>query len=412
MKKPMSVLLCAALLACALPALAAEEELPPLSIRWVEPAQPSMILAPREDGYVNVSVDTGKQDYRYGLMDAEGNLLVEPGYTYEVNPDGSRYTAPTAEEERITRFWEGDKVGYKDDVTGEVLVEAIYDGGNVTMSEGMASVELDGEKMVIDQSGRVLFTHDYLNVWNFSEGLAMVENRQGLIGYVDASGREVVPCTLDGIGYEFAGGLNVLYEDATGRQGILKNPLNAGKVSGWAEAEVEEARAAGLITEDTGTYMTYDITRLQFAQLAVNLVEKATGVPLEAAAADRFADTDDLWARKAAQAGIVNGVGDGSSFAPGRLITREQLAAMLCRALDYLYEAQKGVPPVREEADLSAFSDGGTVADWAARAMSALVKMEVLQGSGGSLMPQDNTTVEQAVLMVLRASRVYPADGG
>ena len=38
--------------------------------------------------------------------------------------------------------------------------------------------------------------------------------------------------------------------------------------------------------------------------------------------------------------------------------------------------------------------------------MSALVKMEVLQGSGGSLMPQENTTVEQAVLMVLRA---YPA---
>ena len=78
MKKPMSVLLCAALLACALPALAAEEELPPLSIRWVEPTQPAMGLSPREDGYVNAYVDVGKQDYRYGLMDAEGNLLAEP----------------------------------------------------------------------------------------------------------------------------------------------------------------------------------------------------------------------------------------------------------------------------------------------------------------------------------------------
>ena len=184
-------------------------------------------------------------------------------------------------------------------------------------------------------------------------------------------------------------------------------------VDEWALNLVNQAIADGLMPDHLkGKDLREPITRLQFAQLAVNLVEKATGVPLEAAAADRFADTDDLWARKAAQAGIVNGVGDGSSFAPGRLITREQLAAMLCRALDYLYEAQKGVPPVREEADLSAFSDGGTVADWAARAMSALVKMEVLQGSGGSLMPQDNTTVEQAVLMVLRASRVYPADGG
>ena len=406
MKKLISMLLCAALLSCALPALAAEEELPALSIHWVEPTQPSMTLSPRADGYVNVSVDVGKQDYRYGLMDAEGNLLAEPGSAFAVNPDGTRYTAPSVEEERITRFWEGDKVGYKNDATGEILVEAIYDDGNVTMSEGKTAVVLDGQKVVIDKSGQVLFTHDYVNVWDFSEGLAMVENSQGLIGYVDASGREVVPCTLDGVGYEFTGGLTVLYEDGTGRQGILKNPLNAGKVSDWAAAEVEEARAAGLVTADTGAYMTYDITRFRFARLAVNMVEKATGTTLEAATADRFADTDDLWARKAAQAGIVNGVGDGSSFAPDQLITREQLAAMLYRALDYIYEAEHGAPMVPEQADLSAFADGGAVAESLAQAMSALVKMEVLQGSGGSLMPQENTTVEQAVLMVLRA---YPA---
>ena len=190
-----------------------------------------------------------------------------------------------------------------------------------------------------------------------------------------------------------------------GVDGLLKNPLRADEVSDWAAAEVAEARARGLVTERTGRYLTYNVTRLQFAELAANLVERATGTELEPAAADRFADTDDLWARKAAQAGIVNGVGDVGAFDPDGFLTREQLAAMLYRAVNYLYEAEHGAPLIPEKADLSGYDDGASVSDWAAGPMSALLRMGIVQGSGRrTLSPQADTTVEQAILLILRAA--------
>lgn len=409
MKKLLSILTAAALFSCAFPAFAVEERLPELSVCWVEGMNPSMGLSPRSDGYVNVYEDVGKQDYRWGLMDAEGNLLVEPVFPYVVNPDGSPYTETVEPDQpEAHRFFDEatGKVGYRDRMTSEIVLEPIYDDGAVTISEGLVDVTLDGQRMVVDTAGEVRFTHDYVTIWSFSEGLAMVENRDGRIGFVDSTGKEAVPCTLRGIAYEFCGGLTTLHEDATGRQGILKNPLRAGTVSAWAEEEVEEARAAGLVTERTGSYMTYHITRLQFAELAANLVEQATGTALTAAEEGRFTDTDDIWARKAAQAGIVNGVGDGSSFAPNQLITREQLAVMLYRAVKCISAVeQDGALAPETAADLSAYNDSGSISQWAAQPMSVLVEMGILQGSDGNLMPQENTTVEQAVLLILRSAQ-------
>lgn len=53
-------------------------------------------------------------------------------------------------------------------------------------------------------------------------------------------------------------------------------------------------------------------------------------------------------------------------------------------------------------ADLSGYSDAGSVSDWAVEPVSALVGAGVLQGTGGTILPGDKTTVEQAILLVLR----------
>lgn len=93
-------------------------------------------------------------------------------------------------------------------------------------------------------------------------------------------------------------------------------------------------------------------------------------------------------------------------FAPNRLITREQLAAMLCRAVAYISAAKQEQLPDPETPDvLSAYTDGGAVSEWAVQPVSALIEMGILQGSDGSLLPQANTTVEQAVLLILRAAK-------
>ena len=160
--------------------------------------------------------------------------------------------------------------------------------------------------------------------------------------------------------------------------------------------EIAAATDAGYVTESCKEYQTFTITRRQFAELAVNYLEKATGKAISPAPADTFADTADESVLKAYAAGIVRGVGEGR-FSPGGLLTREQLAAMLWRAMEKV-----GVKA--ERVDLAAYTDGEEVSSWAADSLSALVGLEVMAGTGANaLSPKDSCTVEQAILLVYRA---------
>ena len=162
--------------------------------------------------------------------------------------------------------------------------------------------------------------------------------------------------------------------------------------------ELAQAREGGYVTPRCGTYQTYTITRLQFAELAVNYLEKATGEAVASAPADTFSDTADEAVLKAYAAGIVQGTGEGE-FSPDSPLTREQLAAMLWRAME-----RAGI--AAEPADLTAYADGEEVADWAAEGMAALVGRGVLEGTGeNALSPKTPCTVEQAVLLVWRAAK-------
>ena len=97
----------------------------------------------------------------------------------------------------------------------------------------------------------------------------------------------------------------------------------------WAEKEVTAAKDAGLVPAlvDDPAYQD-STTREQFAQLIVQLITVATGKEMEAPPADTFQDTDSEAVRKAYQAGIINGMGDGT-FAPKQTMTREQMATMI-----------------------------------------------------------------------------------
>ncbi len=107
---------------------------------------------------------------------------------------------------------------------------------------------------------------------------------------------------------------------------------------------------------------------------------------------------DDTWftdaVEWAAAEGIVNGVGDGL-FAPNDNVTREQIATMLYRYVQYLgYD-------VSDRKSLDTFYDGDQVSDWAKEAMQWAVKIGLFQGDDtGSLNPKNNATrAEVATLM-------------
>lgn len=110
-----------------------------------------------------------------------------------------------------------------------------------------------------------------------------------------------------------------------------------------------------------------------------------------------FADVDSgAWyaeaVRWASSEGIVEGVSD-TSFAPNAEITREQLAAILWR---YAGEPASSY-------NLSAFTDAGSVSEWAGTAMRWAVENGVISGvTANTLVPQGAATRAQCAAMLMR----------
>jgi len=225
---------------------------------------------------------------------------------------------------------------------------------------------------------------------------------------IDLSGHELFALdgyTLYSIDYAFPQGVMWAHSSHGSNEEIVLifDPRLRDYTSPWAEGEMKQAKAAGLVTESNDSYFTFRITRRRFAELAANLVEQATGQTITPAAEGTFTDTDDLWVRKAAAIGLVNGLGDGSRFSPNGYISREQLAAMLYRAIRYI-ESQAGTTILAEQGSLEGYTDAAQVSPWAQEAVAALHAAGILKGtSGTTLSPKDTTTVEQGILLTLRA---------
>lgn len=172
--------------------------------------------------------------------------------------------------------------------------------------------------------------------------------------------------------------------------------------SSWAQAEISAADAAGLIPELNGAPGWQDnTTRLQFAQLAVRLAEKATGKTLPAAPNSTFTDCTDADVLKAYAAGIVNGTSD-TTFSPDSKLTREQLATMLWRAAAYIQE-QTGEQALTASSSLTGYADANQVSAYAKEAVASLAQHGIMKGTSATkLAPQENCSVEQSVLLTYR----------
>lgn len=170
--------------------------------------------------------------------------------------------------------------------------------------------------------------------------------------------------------------------------------------SSWAQEEIALADKAELIPE-----MSFDpewgavMTREQFAQLAVNFVEKAIGETLDVPET-KFTDCKDTSVAKAYGIGVVDGVSD-TEFNPYGLLTREQLATMLWRAINYV-EKETAKTILIADGSIDGFTDAKDVSEWAKTAVSALNANGIMQGSDTELSPKNYCTVEQSILLVYR----------
>ena len=166
----------------------------------------------------------------------------------------------------------------------------------------------------------------------------------------------------------------------------------------WAKAEIEKLVALGIVNgyPDRTFRPDNNITRAEFTKIlvkAMGLAEVHTGVT--------FSDVPaGLWSHgyigAAFKAGLVRGYEDGT-FRPESKITRQEMAAMLVRAMGKENEAQ-----VKAGAQLN-FGDVVSIAAWANGYIAVAVEQGLVRGyPDGTVGPLRNTTRAETATMTVR----------
>lgn len=168
--------------------------------------------------------------------------------------------------------------------------------------------------------------------------------------------------------------------------------------SGWAENYLYQAQDASLIPEVLqGADMTKNITRQEFAALAVALYEKQSGKKAEIAEVNPFNDTASADVLKAYNLGIVKGVAL-DRFAPNDTLTREQAATMLGRVHEIIKYGSVGDGSRLNTSGATAFTDDNLINSYAESYVYFMNANKIIDGVGnGSFNPLGNTTREAAI---------------
>jgi hypothetical protein len=180
--------------------------------------------------------------------------------------------------------------------------------------------------------------------------------------------------------------------------------------STWAETELGRANELGLIPEILkGADLTKPINREEFCELSVLLYETVTGTAAVPVSPNPFTDTTNPQILKAYTLKITGGT-TPTTFTPNKLISREECATMLFRAINAIApNADYSVTGVKD------FPDQKDISSWALDAAKYMSKYEIIKGdSFGNFAPRAITTAqiaagygmatrEAAVIMSVRA---------
>ena len=175
------------------------------------------------------------------------------------------------------------------------------------------------------------------------------------------------------------------------------------KASDWAEEELVTANKLEVIPEIFKKQdLTQNITRKEFAHVAVKLYEKLTGNKATAVANNPFKDTDDVEVLKAYNIGITQGTG-ADTFTPDALITREQMATMMTRAL-----TKAGIDTKVDLEKVTKFADDAEMHDWGKASIYYMSSIEIIKGVGNNTFNVlGNATREQAILISERSAEKF-----
>lgn len=167
----------------------------------------------------------------------------------------------------------------------------------------------------------------------------------------------------------------------------------------WAEQEIIRMSKGKIVQgwPDGSFHPDQPVTRAQFAAMLVRAL-KLVDDPVNA---QRFADVPrDAWCRGAVGAAVAAGIVQGysqHSFGPNDVITREQMAAMVARAVN-----SAELSPANEKL-LEQFADAEDIGIWAQPAVTLMVEKNIFKGrTEENFEPRGTTTRAEATVVLLR----------
>ncbi|CAH1213921.1 hypothetical protein PAECIP111892_03931 [Paenibacillus auburnensis] len=165
----------------------------------------------------------------------------------------------------------------------------------------------------------------------------------------------------------------------------------------WAKSAIDLLASKLIITGTSATAFSpsQQVTRAEFAALitrSLGLAKASSGTTFsDVSAGAWYADA----VQTAAAAGLITGYTDGS-FKPSSPITRQEMAAILSKAMKFTGKTLNG--------DLSAlkkFSDAAALPAWSQTAVAEIAAEGIIQGQpDGSFAPQKSATRAEAATML------------
>lgn len=172
----------------------------------------------------------------------------------------------------------------------------------------------------------------------------------------------------------------------------------------WAKDDVKLMAARQVAGGNTDATFAPDlkVTRAQFAAFLL----RALILDEQSATGKRFKDVSaKAWyagiVEAAADNGLIKGYANGT-FKPNALVTREEMAVMIDRALSSMGKS-KTLTESEIKAQLSKVSDKCKIASWSRTAMAAAIKDGIIKGRpNGSCLPKTSATRAESVVMIKR----------
>ena len=181
------------------------------------------------------------------------------------------------------------------------------------------------------------------------------------------------------------------------------------EASEWAQAELARADELGLIPDCLeGEDLTQDITRAEFAAVAVKVYEALANGEAIPAVVNPFTDTNDVEVLKAYNIGAVNGM-SATTYAPDALLNREQAATMLTRVFKKVSipgwtlptDSQFTLPYTKP----AAFADDKDISNWAKDSVYFMAANGIINGVGNNKFAPKNVTTEEQATGYANATR-------